>query len=143
MPRLKVRPIPEEDIYKDIVRVPEIHRIDKNGKTIEESTPCWIDGTSRSSVAVLRGYQKSANAEIHMDDRMRGRLGVQTNESYEFKFRRAGWRGQLLWAWNASETGYRVASRLAVIGLILGLLAFVPVLADWLKSLFHCFSRAH
>jgi len=139
MPTLKVRPIPEEDIYKDIVRVPEVHRIDKNGKTLEESTACWIDVTPRSCVAVLRGYQTSVEAEIHMDDRTRNRLGVRIDEFHDFKFRPAGWYGQLIWAWNASETGYRVASRLAVIGLILGLLAFIPVLTDWLKSLFKWF----
>jgi hypothetical protein len=142
MPRLEVRRISEEDVYKDIVRVPEVHRFDKRGKTIEESTVCWIDGTPHSSLAVLRGYQESDKAEIHMDDRTRNRLGgIKIGESYDFTFARAGWGGQLRWAWTASETGYRVASRLGVIGLILGFLAFVPVLVDWLKSLFGCISR--
>jgi hypothetical protein len=140
MPRLEVRPISEEDVYKDIVQVPEVHRTDKNGKTIEESTPCWIGGTPRSSVAVLRGYQQSAKAEIHMDEKTRNRLGgIKIGESYDFTFTPAGLPGQLRWAWNASETGYRVASRLAVIGLILGLLAFVPVLVEWVKRLWALF----
>lgn len=140
MPKLKVRQIPEQDVYKDIVRIPEVHRIDKKGNTIEESTACWIKGAPRSSVAVLRGYQMSDSAEIHMDDRTRNRLGVQLDELHDFRFRPAGLWGQLVWAWKASETGYRVASRLAVIGLILGVLAFIPVLADWVKSLWSCFT---
>jgi hypothetical protein len=131
-------PIEEEDVYKDIVRIPEVHRIDRNGKPIEESTVCWIYGTPHRSIAVLRGYQKSINAEIYMDERTRNRLGVKAGESYEFRFKRARLWGQLIWAWKASETGYRVASRLAVIGLILGLLAFIPVLIDWGKSLWAC-----
>jgi hypothetical protein len=135
MPKLRVRPISEEDIYKDIVQVPEVHRVGEDGSSIEESTVCWIDGTPHASVAVLRGYQQSSDAEIHMDERTRNRLGVKVGESHEFKFKRAGWWGQLRWAWNASETGYRVTSRLAVIGLLLGLLAFVPVLVEFIKWL--------
>ncbi len=141
MPRLKVRQIPDEDVYKDMVRIAEVYRIDKDGDPIEESTVCWIDGTPQSTVAVLRGYQKSADAEIHMDERTRHRLGVQIDETHEFAFRRAGIWGQLRWAWDASETGYRVASRLAVIGFILGLLAFIPVLKDLVASLWRCLSR--
>lgn len=135
MPRLKVCQIEEADVYKDIVRIPELHRTDREGKPIEESTVCWINGTPQRSVAVLRGYQKSANAEIHMDERTRNRLGVQLDHSYDFRFKKAGFCGQLKWAWKASETGYRVASRLGVIGLIVGLLAFIPVLVDWIKAL--------
>jgi hypothetical protein len=89
MPKLKIYPIAEEDVYKDIVRIPEVHRIDRNGNPIEESTVCWIYGTPHRSTAVLRGYQKSVNAEIHMDERTRNRLGVKAGESYEFKFKRA------------------------------------------------------
>ncbi len=142
MPRLEVRPISEEFIYKDTVQIPEVHRTDKNGKTIEEATVCLIGGTPRSSFVVLRGYQESIKPEIHMDERTRNRLGgIKIGESYDFAFTPVGLRGQLQWAWNASETGYRVASRLAVIGLILGLLAFIPVLVDWIKALWSCISR--
>jgi hypothetical protein len=142
MPRLRVRLLPQEDVYKDIVRVPEVYRIDKNGKLIEESAMRWIEGTPRSSVAVLRGHQNCSDPEIHMDERTRNRLGVKLDESHDFKFRSAGPWGQLKWAWKASETGYRVASRLAVIGLILGILAFIPVLTDWVETLWRCLSRA-
>ena len=133
MPTLKVCCLPKEDVYKDIVRIPQVHRTDKNGQPIEESTVCWIRGAPRVSVAVLRGYQDSQNAEIHMDERTRNRLGVQIGESIKFEFETAGSWGQLKWAWRASETGYRVSSRLAVVGLFLGVLAFIPVFCDWIK----------
>jgi hypothetical protein len=140
MPTLKVCRLCEEDVYKDMVRIPEVYRLDKNGKTIEESTVCWIRGAPHVSVAVLRGYQKCpVSPEIHMDERTRSRLGVKVDELHEFEFETAGLWGELVWAWKASETGYRVASRLAVIGLILGILAFIPVLCDLIKWLFeHC-----
>jgi len=140
MPQLTVRQLPIDDVYKDIVRIPEIYRIDLRGNTIEESTACWIEGALHPSVAVLRGYQISNKPEIHMDERTRNRLGIQLDEVHDFRFRRAGLWGQLVWAWEASETGYRVASRLAVIGLILGVLAFIPVLTDWTKSLWLYFN---
>ena len=143
MPRLKVRLLQDGDVYKDIVRIAEVHRADKNGEIIEESTVCWISGGPHSSLAVLRGYQNSDKAEIHMDDRTRARLGVKLDEIHDFEFRRAGLWGQLRWAWSASETGYRVSSRLAVIGLILGVLAFIPVLIDLAKSLLRCVDRTH
>jgi hypothetical protein len=135
MPTLKVCKIDEEDVYKDIARVPEKHRTDTKGRLLEESTVCRIDGTTHSSFVVLRGYQESSNAEIHMDDRTRNRLGVELDKCYDFRFKPVGLCGQLKWAWKASETGYRVASRLAIIGLGLGLLAFIPVLFDWIKAL--------
>lgn len=130
MPRLKVCQIEKIDVYKDIVRVPEVHRADERGKPIEESAVCWISGTPQRSLAVLRGYLESTNAEIHMDDRTRTLLGVRLHESYDFRFKKARFWGQLKWAWKASETGYRVASRLAVIGLTLGVLAFIPVVKN-------------
>jgi hypothetical protein len=138
MPKLKVRQIPDEDVYKDIIRVPEAYRIDENGNTIEESRACRIGGAPRGSVAVLRGWRGSMSAEIHMDEKTRNRLGVRLDECYDFTFRPVGLWGQLVWAWNASETGYRVASRLAVIGLMLGVLAFIPVLWDWAKLIWQC-----
>jgi hypothetical protein len=132
MPRLKVLMIADRDVYKDIVRIPEIHRVDRNGNIIEEATICWIRGTPKKSVVTLRGFQRSSAPEIRMDERTRLRLGVDSGESYDFEFKHAGMWGQLKWAWRASETGYQVASRLAVIGLVLGILAFLPVLHDWL-----------
>jgi hypothetical protein len=144
MPTLEVRSLSNEDVYKDLVRIPENFRKDKDGKTIEESTVCWIHGAPRVSLAVLRGYQKQPNGpEIHMDDRTRNRLGVHLGESYEFEFKVAGLWGELKWAWRASETGYRVASRLAIVGLILGLLAFLPVFWDLLNWLMKQLVKIH
>jgi hypothetical protein len=135
MPKLTVHELAKEDVYKDLVRIPECHRLDESGNRIEESTVCWIRGTPKESVATLRGFQHSKGPEIHMDDRTRNRLGVELGRSYNFTFSKARWWGQLRWAWCASETGYQIASRLAVIGLLLGILAFLPLLVDWLKCL--------
>jgi hypothetical protein len=120
MPFLEVHQLAEEDVYKDLVRIPQSQRLDRSGDKIEESTICWIYGTPKSSVATLRGFQASSGPEVHMDERTRNRLGVELGQSYNFTFKKAGVWGQLRWAWCASETGYKVASRIAVIGLVLG-----------------------
>lgn len=138
MPKLKVFRIAKEDVYKDIVRIPETHRTDKNGNTIEESTVCGVSGTPKTSFVVLRGYEDSTEAEIHMDDSTRIRLGVKLHETYDFQFKPARFSGQLRWAWKASETGYRVASRLGIAGFILGVLSLLlalPPFVDWIKDL--------
>ena len=98
MPKLKVCPLAKDDVYKDIVRIPETYRTDGKGRAIEESTVCWIvcgiEGVAVRCVAVLRGFITDSSQEIHMDERTRNRLGVNVNESYDFKFAAAGLCGQ-------------------------------------------------
>jgi hypothetical protein len=137
MPELKVCSVAEEDVYKDIARIPQAHRVDKKGNPIEESTVCWVDGTPSRSLVVLRGYKGAAGAagaEIHMDERTRDRLGVKLGEVHNFRFRAAGHWGQFRWALTASETGYRVASRIAAVSLFVGFIGLIPVSIDWAKS---------
>lgn len=138
--RAKIESLPscKRGCDKDIVRIPETHRTDKNGNTIEESTVCGVSGTPKTSFVVLRGYQDSTEAEIHMDDSTRIRLGVKLYETYDFQFKPARFYGQLRWAWKASETGYRVASRLGIAGFMLGVLSLLlalPPIVDWIKDL--------
>jgi hypothetical protein len=42
-----------------------------------------------------------------MDEVIRKRLHVDRNELHDFKFNAAGWLGEFIWAWNATEIGYR------------------------------------
>ena len=62
-----------------------------------------------------------------MDDFTRGpdKLDVNQDQQYDFEFKPAGFCGGVLWAWNATEMGYRIASRIAVISLVSGLLALL------------------
>ena len=39
---LEVHQLREEDVYKDMVRIPEVHRKDANGERIKESSICRI-----------------------------------------------------------------------------------------------------
>ncbi len=126
--KLTVRAARLEDIYKDIVRVPEEHRRDVIGETIEESTVCKITANHKSTYAVLRGtrgVQAKPEAVAMMDDKTRNRLGLKKGDEIEFGFKHSRFWGQWWWAWNASETAFRVATRLALVSLALGLLGFV------------------
>jgi hypothetical protein len=52
-----------------------------------------------------------------MDDYTRGpdKLNLKLNHSYEFEFKVVRFFGTLRWAWNATEMGHQVASRIAII----------------------------
>lgn len=70
---------------------------------------------------------------IHMDDVTRKLLDISSTRSARFEITPVGWWGQLKWAWRATEISYRIASRLAVVGLALGLVALIVSLPETLK----------
>lgn len=145
MPELEVRQLCRNEVYRDIIRVNEAHRIDKRQKRIREGKVCLVRANGRKCYAVLRGYQDSDAPQIRMDDYTRAidRLNLTVGQTYEFEFRKVGFMGQLRWAWSASEIAYQVASRLAVTSLVLGAAALL-VTINWhrLWSFVH-FSFCH
>jgi hypothetical protein len=143
MPLLEVHQLGDQDIYKDIIRVNEVHRKDKNKNPIKEGKICQVSADGRKCFAVLRGYQEDDAPQIRMDDFTRiNKLDLQRRKSYEFEFKPVGVFGQLRWAWNATEMGYQVASRLGVLGFVLGILGLLFSLAafvdwHWVWSILH------
>jgi hypothetical protein len=132
MPTLEVHQFSGTEIYRDIIRVNETHRIDKRKKRIKEGRVCLVRANGRKCFAVLRGYQDNTAPQIRMDDYTRGadKLNLKCGQSYEFEFKKVGLIGEWRWAWRASEMGYRVASRIAIIGLVMGLAGlFIGI--DW------------
>jgi hypothetical protein len=132
MPKLEVHQLSGAEVYRDIVRVNEAHRTDKRKKPIKEGQVCLIRANGRKCLAVLRGYQNGNAAEIRMDDYTRGadKLDLRYLQSYEFEFKKVRFIGKCRWAWNATEMGYQVASRIALIGFVMGLVGlFLAV--DW------------
>lgn len=145
MPTLEVHQLCSDEVYRDIIRVNEAHRVDKRQKRIREGQVCLVRVNGRKCFAVLRGYQDCNAPQIRMDDYTRGpfRLNVTEGQTYEFEFRNVGFIGRLRWAWNSSEIGYQVASQLAVVSLALGVVALLlAVNWHWLWSLIH-FSFCH
>ncbi len=137
MPRLEVHQLSDDDVYKDIIRVNAAHRKNEKGETIKEGRVILVRGNGGKCFAVVRGYQASAEPRIYMDEYTRTeKFDVQYSQTYEFAFKPVGLVGQLRWAWNATEMGYQVASRLAVLGFIMGVLGLmlgIATLLDWPK----------
>jgi len=132
MTRLEVHQLNKEDVYKDIIRVNEAHRTNRHGDRIKEGQVCRVWTNRRKCLAVLRGYQDNDAPQIRMDDYMREKLDLRENAFYEFEFKQAGFFGQLCWAWNATEIGYQVASRIAVLGFLIGVIALIPAIVELL-----------
>ncbi|MGH7148709.1 MAG: hypothetical protein ACREIJ_12535, partial [Nitrospiraceae bacterium] len=97
--KLAVRKASEEDVYKDMARIPEEHRKDKNGQTIPEGRICKLKTDSRSILLSLRGKQGCTEAAIFIDEKNRNELGLEEESKVEFNIRQVRWIGQFLWAW--------------------------------------------
>ena len=133
--RLRVHCAPDKDVYRDIVRIPEKQRVDRQGRIIPEGKVCRVSADAKASrFLVVRGVEGIAGhscAEpcIHMDYVTRRHLTVQFEQSCEFCLKPVRWWGELRWAWNATEIGYRISSRLAVLGFALGFLGLILAIA--------------
>ena len=144
MPTLEVHQLSGSEVYRDIVRVNEVHRIDKRKKRIKEGRVCLIRANGLKCLAVLRGYQDNHAPQIRMDDYTRGsdKLDLKLNQSYEFEFKTVGFIGTWCWAWNASEMGYQFAVRIALISFVMGLCGLLwGIDWRWLGSVLHALPR--
>jgi hypothetical protein len=119
-----VRPAAREDVYRDVVRIPERYRITKSGKTISEGSVCALaTGRHKRVYAIVRGTLDGEESTVKMDERVRNALELQVGEEIDLSLRQAGPIGEFLWAWNASDPAYRIVARLAVLSALLGLLS--------------------
>ena len=126
---LKVGAAKAEDVYKDIVRVPEADRKNDCDRNIAEGSVCKVRVVSnRTEVyAILRG-NRNGDAEIKIDEYLRNKLRIEKGKEYKFTFKTRWWY-QFCWPWSATDSGYRISSQIAVISFLLGLLAiFLAVL---------------
>jgi hypothetical protein len=123
--RLRVERAGFEDVYRDIVRVPELYRKDSKGNTIPEGNICKISAKNGSIFAIVRGKGDAGQESIWLDERERNVLGLAVGEEAEFKLKSVGFIGQICWGWRASDVAYRIVTRLAVASVILGIVSFL------------------
>jgi hypothetical protein len=124
--KLKVKKARSEDIYRDIIRIPEKYRDDDlEHRTITEGSVCRIIANSKSIYAVLRGNILTEEKEVLIDERLRNRLGLKLGEEIEFNIKKSPWYGEFLWAWYSSDPAYRINTRVTLLSLILGLIALI------------------
>ena len=127
---LRVKKASSEDVYRDIVRIPELYRKDSKGKTIPEGSVCEISAKTNSIFAIIRGKGDIEEGSIWLDERERNLLGLFVGEEVEFKLESVGFIGQICWGWRASDVAYRIVTRLAVTSVILGIIGlFLGILS--------------
>jgi hypothetical protein len=118
--KLTVHQLPQADVYKDVVRIPEAHRLDVDARRIAEATVCKVAVSGGcSKLLSVRGYN-STEPIILMDERTRNDLGVSDRQEYDFQLKPTRWFGHSRWAWNASDPAYRVPIRMALLSVVLG-----------------------
>ncbi len=120
--RYEIKEALKEDVYRDIARIPEAHRIDKKGRQITEGAICKIKHEGYSIYSILRGNFKAKDAVVLLDERSRNRLNVKVGDSANFEIKTCSFWGKLCWALTATDPAYKLASRLAVISLVLGII---------------------
>ena len=125
---LEVHQIWDEDAYRNRARIRAVHR-----GTISEGKIVKFSVNDKSVLVEVRGNSREEGKIIRIDEITRVLLGVQEHTTYTFKAREVGWLGQFLWAWNASDSAARIAARLGLIGVILGLIGVVPLLKEFFR----------
>lgn len=120
MPRLKVLGARSDDVFGDLVRVNESLRRDTDGNLVAAGAICRVSTGGKSILVKARGLPHEEGEVIRLDEVLRDRLGVRNGEEREFDISRANSMEQFLWAWSATEPGYRVSARLAVLSVVLG-----------------------
>ena len=123
--KLRVKKAQAEDIYRDIIRVPEQYRKDTNSNLIKEGSVCKVIVRSWVVYAILRGISESNYPEVQIDERLRNKLEVNVDDEIDFVFKISGLWGQFMWAWNASDPAYRISARMCLLSIILGILALI------------------
>ena len=132
--KLVVKKAAEADVYRDIARIPELHRKDRRGRTIPEGSVCKLSTSGKSAFVLLRGKGDSDDAAIWLDERSRNRLGITDREEADVQVEPVGLWGQVCWGWNASDPSYRVAARLSVLSVVLGLVGLILGVLSFVKG---------
>lgn len=123
--KLSVKKASQQDVYQDIVRIHEDYRLTAKGKIIPEGSACRISIGKNSCYVIIRGIGELEKS-IFIDERSRNKLDIRIGDDVDVALKGPlGTFGQFLWAWNSSDMAYRVASRLALISVILGIVGAI------------------
>jgi len=110
----------QRDVMGDVARVDISHRpFARAGQVIV------IRHGRKKAHAVARGASSAGKNSIALESAIRAKLGVRINQQATLNFEEAGYLTQLRWAWNASDAMARIAARLAVVSVGLGVLGLL------------------
>ena len=106
-----------DDVYRGVVRIAQADR----GQLKTGRLYAFKCATGSGSF-VLRGLSPEENRHIRLDQDTRDCLGIRKgSEAIEFQIRETNFVDHVVWAWTSNDTGYRVATRLAILTFVLGL----------------------
>jgi|SRR5579862_2814096 len=115
---LRVEQAQRAESYRDFAR---IHFNDRGG--LKKGQVCLLSVNKKAAFVILRG---SGNAgEIRLDLETRARLDLKLGQEATFKLTPMFVIGDFLWAWRASDPAYRIAARLGILSLVLGLIGLI------------------
>jgi hypothetical protein len=120
--RLLVHHLSEDEVYRDIARIPEEYRKAPNGQRVDRGNVCelFCRDTCKKAFIVLYG-SRHEGADIGIDNRTRKKLDVYADHRYDFELRASGFWGEISWALGSGDVVHRFSSRIALLSLILGL----------------------
>jgi hypothetical protein len=128
---LTIHELPGEDCWRDIARIPRVHRVDVNGKRIRRAKICKVTIRGKHKLLAVRGSPEP-DARILLDSPTRIDFDVDIGTAYDVELRPVGWLGYWRWAWGAADPAYRVPAQISLISFFLGLLALVlGILGSW------------
>lgn len=109
-----------DDVFGDKVRVHFSHRaFSRAGEII------IVRHGDKSLAAVARGSLQNSRSTIQLDLRSRQKLGLRPGASAEFIFESAGWVDEYVWAWSATDAMPRIAARVGLISLTMGIVGLL------------------
>src|SRR5262245_54236877 len=111
---LEVQKLSARDVYKDVARLPEVHRKDPQGRRIPEGRICVLSVEGRTTLVSVQGLVDESRSLIRIDEKTRSNLGVVPGKEYYFDLVRVSMIQQVWWAWNASDPTTRLAARINV-----------------------------
>lgn len=123
--KLRVKQAAKEDVYRDVIRIAEPYRVNKKNLTITEGSICKVCVEDKFIYAILRGCGQDNSPNAYIDERLRNSLGVQLDQEADFFICKSGLWGEFMWAWKASEPAYKIAARLSLLSVALGLLSIL------------------
>ncbi len=137
--KLEVHQANELDVFGDIIRIHEDYRKDKKGQDIDGGTVCLVKvkETQNSVYAILRGLGDNKTNKIKIDDNLRKKLGIDLGNNYGFEFKKASFLKTFIWAWNTSDTGYKISARIALVAFAVGLISLFLTVYPSIQNLFN------
>ena len=114
---LTVRQVEREDVFHDVVRVHLDHR-----PFAQAGTVVVVGHAGREVRLVARGAPKRDKTGVWLDLRSREKLGLKPNEQAPITFKQATICDEFKWAWSATDAMPRIAARLGLLSVGLGLL---------------------